>query len=906
MKPFIARLQIIFLLCFGVVSSVHADTISIQNLTNAPISAAFYYVKGKSNDGGKDAVERASNVVTIASQAFGSVQRPDRKTYGWKLTPYDRDIYIAKQASELGASLPKGSLSFINVGSKTEPLVVAEVNGKLTLFHDPVLVKNTTKTAISLAVYSVSGKSIDGGTESIRRVSPVYTVAPGSTQAFERPSREMCGVKFCDRDVYMAANPQALTESLQKAAFPSFNIGDLEGNSFSITELGNGIGGFSDKYSEGCTLFNKTDKDVYAAFYFVQGTSDDEGAGVEIKGDALRFNGVMRIPAQGMLQVYRPNRRCRTFGLGICKRYDDRDLYVSYKQGDLKPVVAKGSLAWVNAGTVKGNEFYVAEDNGKLDAYNMISWKARPIKQIIKDVGDVALGALRATYDKYPHKGETARVRQGTALGSEEQAYRAARHARSKQALEKLLGRTLSDAHVPVIAFCGSGGGYRAMTSTLGFLQGAQAAGLYDAAMYQVGLSGSTWAIAGLTQSKLDLTAYINQIKSRLAVDTAAGIEWDRVVLALVKKAAFGQTIGSVDLYGAVLGEHLLAGLGGVSNPQEMYLSDQTEVVARGTTPFPIYTAIMDSTIPGATTRAYSWVEFSPYEVGTTDFGGAFIPTWALGSPFDKGASKEILPPQLLDYLMGIWGSAFTPNMKDVIKIYQEKMSTKSIMKILGVSFPAEIIRPILSLLESALIGSWIAEQRVAPATVANWMKGLTSSVASQNSVTLVDAGIQFNNPTVPLLRPERAVDVILILDASNEVLTGGTGELRKAEQYSRDHGLKFPPIDYTKASSANCAVFEDPKDPTVPVVVYLPLRKNPGYQKGWDPASAAFTNTSNFIYTPQDTELITGLTAYTMQASMPIIKDVLNRVIDRKAGKKATPQVAAKNVVPAKKTAVS
>lgn len=884
-KPcIIVRLPIIFLSLVGVVSSVYADTVAIKNLTSAPISAAFYYVKGTSNDGKKDAVERASTVVTIAPQAVGLVERPEKKRYSrFSLSAYDRDVYVANNASQLKDKLTKASLPSMNVGIKSEPLIVADVNGKLALFHDPVLVKNMTAQPVSLAVYKVSGKSIDEGGEPIERISAISTIAPGATQALERPATEMCGVKWCDRDVYITQNPQALTQTLTKAAFPSFNIGSSEGASFYITNLGNEIGGFADNYSEGCTIFNTTDKDIYGAFYFVQGTSAVEGASAEVQGDAKRFGDSFRIPAHGTLRVNRPSRRCRSFGIGICKRYDDRDLYVSYTQADVKPVVPKGSLAWVNAGTIKGNEFYVAEENGKLDVYNMIAWKARPLKQIIQEVGDVALSALRAAYDKYPHKGEIARVRQGTALGSEEQAYRNTRRAHVKQALEKLLGRMIADAQVPVIAFCGSGGGYRAMTSTLGFLQGAQAAGIYDVAMYNVGLSGSTWAIAGLMQAKLDLTSYINQIKPRLALGKTDGVAWDRVALALAKKAAFGQKLGTVDLYGAILGEHLLTNLGGASNPQEVFLTDQAAFVGQANVPFPLYTSIMDVTAPGDKTSGYEWVEFSPYEIGTAALGGAFVPTWAFGSPFNAGVSQEILPQQMLDYLMGIWGSAFTPNMKDAITIYSKGVQDKPIIKVFTIPLPTKLV---LSALDQVLVGSWAAEQRAAPATVANWMKGLSNPIAQKNDIILADAGIDFNIPVPPLLRPERAVDIIVVLDASAEVLRGESGELRKAEQYCRTHGLKFPPIDYAKAGAGNCVVFEDKNDPKCPVLIYMPLCKNPGYQNGWDPASVAFTQTSNFTYTPNDTQLITGLTAYTMQNSLETIKAVMNSVIDRKSGK--------------------
>ncbi|HEX4068496.1 MAG TPA: hypothetical protein VHX42_00195, partial [Candidatus Babeliales bacterium] len=94
-----------------------------------------------------------------------------------------------------------------------------------------------------------------------------------------------------------------------------------------------------------------------------------------------------------------------------------------------------------------------------------------------------------------PYKDTIATVRIGNELHPEERAYRAHREPKVKAALEKLLGRSLNGKKIPTIAFVGSGGGYRAMLCTTGFMVGAEKIGLVDAATYIAALSGSTWAL---------------------------------------------------------------------------------------------------------------------------------------------------------------------------------------------------------------------------------------------------------------------------------------------------------------------------------------------------------------------------------------------------------------------------
>ena len=71
-----------------------------------------------------------------------------------------------------------------------------------------------------------------------------------------------------------------------------------------------------------------------------------------------------------------------------------------------------------------------------------------------------------------PNSHQKASIRIGNALCQEEQNYIAQRVVAVKTALEQALEITIQDNEIPRIALCASGGGFRAMISTLGSLQG--------------------------------------------------------------------------------------------------------------------------------------------------------------------------------------------------------------------------------------------------------------------------------------------------------------------------------------------------------------------------------------------------------------------------------------------------
>ncbi len=99
-------------------------------------------------------------------------------------------------------------------------------------------------------------------------------------------------------------------------------------------------------------------------------------------------------------------------------------------------------------------------------------------------------------YDEtlFPEVARQATIRRGLELCPEELTYVAARKARIRDAFARYMGWDPSQVHpddVPIVAFGGSGGGYRAMLAMLGYSLAMKQAGLWDLLCYVAGVSGS-------------------------------------------------------------------------------------------------------------------------------------------------------------------------------------------------------------------------------------------------------------------------------------------------------------------------------------------------------------------------------------------------------------------------------
>jgi phospholipase A2 len=470
---------------------------------------------------------------------------------------------------------------------------------------------------------------------------------------------------------------------------------------------------------------------------------------------------------------------------------------------------------------------------------------------------------IRAQYMQHPYATMQATVRVGSALCQEEAAYCTEREKTILTALEKL-GIKLNSKRVPRIALCLSGGGYRAMMSTLGGLKALEDAGLLDAIMYQGAVSGSTWAVAPWLKSGLTIGEYRDQLARSSNSHLLENDNSKQITQALIKQYAFTGMLSTIDFYGALLAQKLLHQY---ANPQDIALMERKNKQV----PLPIYTAI----IP--VKSDHEWLEFTPYEAGSS-YLRSYVPIWAFGRTFFAGKSQDFNPPQSLGFCLGFWGSGVSANIRELLELYKERFSSQFVWRTL-MKFAEE---------------TPLTEARIFPAHAANWNLGMDLPLSSEDRLTLLDAGIDFGLPFPPLLRPEREVDILIVFDATYYPIVGT--DLLNAERYAREHKLPFPHIDADKLDQSCSLHISTPLNMSEmgslilsdsrrvqrsPVVIYFPLVKDPEYLHGWDPRIVDFTSTSNFKYTQEQFMMVSGLMEHAVRKNIQTIISTIEQYLD-------------------------
>lgn len=496
------------------------------------------------------------------------------------------------------------------------------------------------------------------------------------------------------------------------------------------------------------------------------------------------------------------------------------------------------------------------------------------------------------------HYNQKAKVRftPNDSLSAEEKAFLAKRRERTSAALETFLGKPLKKPLSIGISF--SGGGFRAMVATLGFLKGAQEIGLLDGTDFMAGLSGSTWAIASWIASQKSIQDYLSELSVRLhsgIQPLSVTQDLEKIVALFMIKALFGQTINAMDIYGALLANILLKDSG--DNRFRETFGTTHKHMLDGSMPFPIYTAVQSNI------RPYEWAEVTPYEVGSS-YLKSYIPTWSYGRTFNAGVSTDNAPQQTLGYFMGVFGSAFEASVKDAIEnsafaiqalvdnvdrlpVILEALFGPSTwytftVKALKAALPG-ILKNFLDDLNTYLHDSEWSTNRFFPDWQPNFtykLQGVPENINELERITFIDGGFDFNLPIPALLRPARNVDVLIVCDVSSSIGgPEGALSLKRAEEYAQKRGLKFPKIDPLKAVKKAVSVFNDPNDPEVPTVIYFPLIANPDYSKTFDPktcTSSGYCGTLNFEYTPDNVRELAGLAEFTLKQNAGVIKKAL------------------------------
>lgn len=472
--------------------------------------------------------------------------------------------------------------------------------------------------------------------------------------------------------------------------------------------------------------------------------------------------------------------------------------------------------------------------------------------------------------DPYEHVDVHVRFTPEDHLCDNERAFCAQRTPHICDALADLLGHDVAPEHMPTIALCCSGGGYRAMVLTLGFLKGLQDTGLLDCTMYMTGLSGSSWAIAPWIACRKSLDEFLATMPAKLRV----GLEPVKnpkqlaiIAKQLITKAVYKQHISLIDIYGPTLANTLLDDFGDYR--LKVTLS-QTHAHVDGSLPLPIYTAITPNVEP------YAWFECTPFEIGSS-YTRAYIPTWAFGRKFKQGVPVNKAPPQPLSYMLGIFGSAFAFDIEDAIR-----QSTDAINA--HIQQMPSAVGNIVSALLNDLANSPLDEVRLAPSSLPNFTYMATDAPLNQDKrLTLIDAGIYFNIPFPPLLRTDRNVDIIIVCDASADI--NGCPNLHWAQEYMQLHNLKFPPINFDTADKQIMSIFKDEHDITCPIVVYFPRIKNCEYSETFDPETCLneYCSTMNFTYESAQIEELMGLAQFGVIQHAHAIANVIEEVITHK-----------------------
>ncbi|KAJ3410229.1 Eukaryotic translation initiation factor 2C [Chytridiales sp. JEL 0842] len=570
------------------------------------------------------------------------------------------------------------------------------------------------------------------------------------------------------------------------------------------------------------------------------------------------------------------------------------------------------------------------------------------IDKILKDSALQRILIGISDTERHPElKREVARVRVGVGVGAAEEVWVTKRKGDAASAVGDVIGERVEVDDAPVIGIAASGGGCRAMIHTLSTLSTLQTHNLLQSSTYLAGVSGSTWAMALLYDPLLQQTKKPALLHARHALsrnlmnpfdflDTLKGASGERVLSGLVHRLlfasggfltvdsgsvtkAFGKHLMSLkglggvdlsDIFGALLTLRLMVPSDGLSNASYdlKNLTPKLSMQDMSNLPLPIYTAVTRSgsrpTLEDQ--ERYQWLEFTPFEVGFVSAyqtsQGCWIPTWSFGRHFEDGQSVSVNPEVGLGLMLGIFGSAFTANFARIIDEIKTSLTPETLNALRGIvekgiklyegekrlAVNEDVKAKVVKLVEDLL-----SEHPITPSQFPNMsfkLNGFQDPISEMGMIPLMDSGMDNGIPFVPLLRPERKVDILIIIDGSADI--GRHPYLHLAEQFARrrsmhlplPHGVKEPCVLISR-ENMEAAEYRGPG-----VVVYLPCAKESSHKSNssvvtgsgdddFDPATAKFMKTHNFYWTPEQVDQLHRLSLRNVESITSELTEALRQV---------------------------
>ncbi|NWV56194.1 PA24E phospholipase, partial [Daphoenositta chrysoptera] len=465
-------------------------------------------------------------------------------------------------------------------------------------------------------------------------------------------------------------------------------------------------------------------------------------------------------------------------------------------------------------------------------------------------------------------------VRLGFDICIQEQDFLSKRQNYVFPALKKVLQleQDLLDHEMPVVAIMTTGGGMRSLTALYGSLRGLKKLNVLDCATYLTGLSGTTWTMSNLYRdadwSQKDLDKQISEARKHMTKCKINSFSLEYLKYykkQLCQRKREGRKTSFIDLWGLVLESFLHDG------KDNHRLSDQQRAIDRGQNPLPIYTAVNVKN-NYSTLDFKEWVEFTPYEVGLQKYG-VFVRTEDFGSEFFMGRLMKKVPESRICFLEGMWSSLFSFNVlyiwnlshssedfwhrwtRDQIDNIEEEpplpaqppeLRTRLVTPPgpLGSALRAALAeRACLAQEHSFLRGLQLHRRYLQSPRFRRWKDTVLDTFPNQLTqsdefLSLVDTGFFINTSVMPLLKPERKVDVILHLNYS------AGSQIQALDQtckYCSEQGILFPRVDLSEEDRKKlkeCYLFDGAETPGAPVLLFFPL-VNDTFQKYKAPGNA-------------------------------------------------------------------
>jgi cytosolic phospholipase A2 len=460
-------------------------------------------------------------------------------------------------------------------------------------------------------------------------------------------------------------------------------------------------------------------------------------------------------------------------------------------------------------------------------------------------------------FDQHPYIQTQASVKTGQ-ISDEEKNFIEKRKNKIQQDLKSITG---SDKLLN-IGLCISGGGYRAMASSLGLLKGLQEKGILDCIQYISTLSGSTWGVGFLTSSGKSIDEFKKEIKDNIKnnpktpnLHNINNINFDvqlplptqeqaqSITHNLVLKFLFDQPLSSIDIWGASTANNLI-------KTQKYRLSEQQN---KTDLPMPIYTAVSSLS---------EWFEFNPYDVRNLS-NNKYIPSWAFGRKFVKGQSeteetsdgKRFPPESPLSFLLGICTSAFSVSVQEVIRFMEKNdMNLGPIPKVV-LDFLITKDKKVLEISGKKALSSETYD--------------FSQDSDTTKLVTLADAGIDFGLPFPPLLQKERDIDLIIVFDTSENIKRAPSlrGAINYANNSNNTQIQNLPDVTDEQLNSIDKQPITILKKPGSPTIIYFPLLLD---------CKNTYCDTFNFGYTQEEFDEIFNTSKNVIVDNFNSLKDTI------------------------------